>query len=125
MSEEKSFLNEKGIAVTSARFVVSGKTYPMSAINSVKYTVENPDITAPVVISVIGVASFWLAKAWWYALVLLAVAVGWWFLLRKKYTIEIELSSGPQDVYTTHNKEFVDKVIEALNEAIVHREIAK
>ncbi len=122
MSDEKTFLNEKGIIVSNARFVVNGRTYPMSAINSVKLTTKNPDITGPIVLAVIGISAFWFAAHWWYSFILIAVAVGWWFLLRKKHTIELELSSGPQDVYTSHNKSLVDKTVQALNDAIIHRE---
>lgn len=122
MFEETTFLNEKKIMVTNARVVIDNQTYPMSAVNSVKLTVKKPDITTPVALAVVGVASFWLFREWWYSLVLIAIAAGWWFCLRNSYTVALDLLSGRQDIYTSHDKAFVTKVVQALNDAIIHRE---
>lgn len=119
MAEEQVLLDKKDIKVTSARFVVKGKTFPISTINSVSRMVTTPDWTGPIVVGIIGISAFWLAKQWWYALVLLVLAAGWWFVLRKSYTIEIVQSSGVQKVFTSHNKALVDKIIKALNDAII------
>ncbi len=121
MAEEQVFLNEKNILVTTTRFVVKEKTYPLSSVDSVSKRIKSPDLTTPIVIGAIGIAAFWFAAKWWYALILIAIAAVWWVLLRKKYTVELLLHSEMQDVFTSYDKKLVERVIAALNEAIISR----
>src|SRR5687767_6795633 len=51
---EKVFFDEDEITVTNARFIVSGQTYSMRNITSVRYERIPNDVTGPVLFFVLG-----------------------------------------------------------------------
>jgi hypothetical protein len=51
------FLNEGGVTVTNARFVVPAQTYAMSGVTSVKSLKHTPSIKGPVILCIIGLLS--------------------------------------------------------------------
>ena len=53
-SEISFYADEQGVRVTNTRLIVGSTTYAMGNITSVSRTVEEPSISGPVFMSVVG-----------------------------------------------------------------------
>ena len=117
--DEKTFFEYDGVKVTNARFVAGWQTFEMSNVTSV-----NP-VTMP------------SKRLWGYILLLLSLAglmanpffgvpvtaIAIYVISKHKRTYHVMLrpSGGETKALTTQQKEYLDKVIAALNDAIIHR----
>jgi hypothetical protein len=119
MAEEKIFLDEKGVKVTSARFITFGKTHSMSGVTAVSSFVINPNRKGPIILAVVGLLAFFIG--WIYAIIIIGLAAAWWFTQKKKYVVSLSSASGSEDALTNLDQNFIFRVVDALNEAIVHR----
>lgn len=119
MAEEKVFFEQGDVKVTNSRFMVHGTTHSMSGVTSVEQGIITPSRKWPIILAVIGLLLFiW---KWWLAVIVLAGAVLWFFLQKTEYTVEMSSSSGKTQALTSTDKDFIGKVVAALNDAIVHR----
>lgn len=119
MAEEKVFLDSGGVKVTSSRFITFGKTQALAGITAVSSHYESPKRTGPIVLAIIGLICF--AFKWWLAIILIALAVLWWMSQKTIYFIRLESASGASDALSSKDKDFIFQVVDALNDAIVHR----
>ena len=108
MKEEQVFLNEGGVTVTNARFIVPSQTYAMSGITSVKTYEKTPSRNGPIILIVIGVLMALGGKqeAIGAVVFVLVLAVVWWIFQKIEYQVRLSTASGEAN---------------ALNEAIIHR----
>jgi len=118
MAEERVFLDEGGIKVTSARFVCGGKTHSMSGVTAVEARVIPIPRKYPIILAVIGAI---IAIFHWFGFVLIAAAVAWWIMQKKSFVVYLTSASGGADAFTDTNEAFIDKIIAAVNDAIIHR----
>jgi hypothetical protein len=122
MADEKVFLNEAGITVTQARFVVPAQTFAMSGVTSVLALKSDPKRTGPIVLGVLGLITLMAGKMGiLVALLLIAGAVAWWMALKTTYIVKLRTSGGESNAYSSKDKELVDRIISALNESIIAR----
>ena len=126
--EEKIFFNEGGVTVSNSRFVVGGQTYAMSEITSIKSVKVNPSKTGPLILLF---TSFLFARKARESniytltvgiLMILPLVIGliWLFRLKPKYKIIWNTSSGRTLAYARKDKEFIETVVTALNDARAH-----
>lgn len=119
--EEKTFFQHDGVHVTNSRFVVDGQTYAMSNITSVKAWVNKPSRLIPILLIVFGVLPI-IGGSKAYGALILAVAGVIWFLLQKTYYhVQLHTAGGETNALKSKQKEYVEKVVGAINEAIIHR----
>ncbi len=119
MSEEKVFFENADVKVTSARFVTFGKTQALSGITAVSSHYISPKRTLPIVLGVVGLICF--SFSWVLAVLLIVLAVVWWVLQKTDYFVRLESASGITDAFTSKDQELINKIVEALNDAIIHR----
>ncbi len=119
MSEEKVFFEDRDVTVTSSRFITFGKTQALSGITAVSSYVQKPNRIPPIVVAGVGLICFYFS--WFLALILIAAAAVWWFLQKTYYIVQLESASGTNDALSDTDKTFIFSVVDALNEAIVHR----
>jgi len=91
----------------------------LSGVTAVSSHYVSPKRTGPIVVGVLGLVSF--SFSWIAAIVLIAVAVLWWMSQKILYYVRLESASGASDALESKDKEMIFKVVEALNEAIIHR----
>lgn len=118
--EEKMFFNQGNVSVSNARFIVNGQTYAMNGVTSVKQAARHPSRLGPIVAGIIGLLLLFNAAVGW-GLAFLAVAVVWWVTQKSEWIVVLQSSSGETKALTSTEKPFIDGVINALNESIVHR----
>lgn len=132
-SGERVFLEKDGVKVTNTRFIVTGQTYAMASVNSVKVDVNNvsPSGAMPATISVFSI--IWLLVLlssesiyWGYFPVALSLVVAgiWWASSLKtkfEYIIILTTSSGETSALKSENESDIRVIEKALIEAIVSR----
>ncbi len=120
--EEKTFLSEGGVTVTNARFIVSAQTYAMSGVTSVKSFEEMPSRKGPIILIAIGLLAMLGGKdTIVVALLFLAGGIAWWFLAKAKYYVLLSSASGEAKALSSPDRDWIGRVVGALNDAIVHR----
>lgn len=117
--EEKIFLEEGGVKVTNTRFITFGKTQALGGITSVSTLVRNPKRMGPIVVAIIGMALVAMSPLIGFAIIALGVV---WFILQKKvYIIHLESASGASDALESKDQDYIFRVADALNAAIIAR----
>ncbi len=119
---EQTFLNEGGVTVTNSRFMASGQTYAMSGVTSVKSVQKDPSRKGPIIVLAIGLIALMAGKdAIVLGIICLAGGIAWWVLNKPKFLVILSSASGEVEALTSQSKEFIGRVVNALNEAIIAR----
>jgi hypothetical protein len=119
MSEEKVFFDSKGVKVTSSRLLTFGTTTSMRGITSVSKFIHKPSRKGPIILFVVGLILF--AWQWYIGLAVVALAVVWWFSQKPEFSIRLATASGESEALADKDEQFIDDVVNALNDSIVHR----
>ena len=117
--DEKTFFEYDDVKVTNARFISGSQTYAMSNVTSVKSFEEKPSRLWGIAALLIG-----LVIASSNATVGLIIATAAAFYLYKQkttYHVMLATAGGETSALKTYQREYLSKVVSALNEAIVHR----
>jgi hypothetical protein len=117
--DEKQFFSYEDVKVTNARFVNGSQTYAMSNITSVKSFVQKPSRVGGIIVLVIGLAIAMNTPV--VGLLIAAAAAVYLFQQKTKYHIMLATAGGEVSALTTHQFDYLQKVVAALNEAIVYR----
>jgi hypothetical protein len=120
-TQETVLLSENGIRVTNVRFIVDGETYAMSGITSIKTEVDHPSKIGPIIAIIAGLLILTQRGTGVLGIVIAVVGIFWFRSKVTEYTISLTSASGERTPYRSTDKAFVDKVVAAINEAIVHR----
>lgn len=117
---ELILLQEKDIQVSKLRFIVGNQTYAMSGITSVKSEEVPAGLTLPVLLILLG-ATFLFAQAYVVGVLLIA----WGILVVRsrsgQRSVTLGTSGGEIQSYISKDKDFISKVVKALNDAIILR----
>lgn len=120
--EEKTFFEYEDVKVTNARFISGGQTFAMNNVTSVKALEKSPKRTGGVLVFLIGavMAAGELTTVGIGVVLMLGAA---YYLYQQKTTYHVMLttSGGETSALTTNQREYLNKVVGALNEAIVYR----
>ena len=117
--DETTFFEYEGVRVTNSRFIVDGQTFAMNNITSVKPLEQKPNRFLPGLLIAIGIL---LALNGVYGgLVLSAIGIAWWAMQKTVYHVMLHTAGGETSALKTFQKEYLQKVVTALNSAIVHR----
>jgi hypothetical protein len=124
--EEKTFFNEGGVSVSNARFIAQGQTYAMSGITSVKSYQQDPSRKGPIILGIVGIIAIAAGAsgsggAIIVGLLCIAGAAAWWFAQKPEFSVLLSSASGEAKALTSENGQFITNVVNALNDAIVHR----
>ncbi|MFA5925066.1 MAG: DUF6232 family protein [Methylococcaceae bacterium] len=120
---EQTFLENRGVTVTSARFITGGQTFALNNITSVKQGIIDFDWKGPLILIVIGM--FLLAGETVgtvaSGILLAGGGVFWWIKGKADYLVILHTSAGEQTALKDTDKDFIAKVIGALNDAIASK----
>lgn len=123
--DETIFLHESGITVTSAPFIVQAQTYVLSRITSVRQDTEPASRGVAILAGVVGAAVLLTHHSNIFAIVIVIIAVGvalvLWKASKDRHHVVLRTSSGESLAVTSTDREFIHRVIEALNDAIASR----
>jgi hypothetical protein len=121
--DEQIFFDQNGVSVSNARFIVSGQTYAMSSVTSVKQAVKEPSRGGPILLGIIGLLICLIGNvtAVVIGLLTLAVAIALGVMQKPEYIVVLSTSSGESQALKSQNKSYVESVVNALNQSIIHR----
>jgi hypothetical protein len=117
--DEKTFFEYEDVKVTNARFISGSQTYAMSNVTSVKAFEQKPKRLGGIVALAIGAAV--AVNTPTVGIVIAAAAALYLYLQKTLYHVMLATSGGETSALKTHQREYLQKVVTALNEAIVHR----
>lgn len=128
MSEETVLLDAgNGVRVTNARANLGGRTYAMANVTSVNMTrtLANRGLGKGVIFAAVSIVVGCLLEGLYGGVVvgLLGVALGYWLYKLPKDTYHVFLgsASGEAEALSSTNRDYIQEVVDALNEAIVRR----
>jgi len=129
MADEVSVYQDSTIAITNLRAMLQGKTYAMANITSVSMFTQYASKLPGLVVAFIG-AAIMLAgfvaddgRAWYLLLGLMILIVGLliYRAAQNMYFVRISGSSGETNTLQSRDSEYIQKIVNAMNEAIVRR----
>lgn len=123
MPDEKVFLQEGGLQVTSARLITPDKTFALSGVTSIGRGVIPPSYTGSLLTGGIGLVVALAADgvARLVGLATLALAVWMYTHLKPTHVVRVTSASTETTAYSSTDGDLVGRVVIALNDAIVHR----
>lgn len=117
--QETTFFEYEGVRITNSRFIVDGQTFAMNNITSVKPMEEKPKRLLPALLIIFGILP--AVNGAYGALLLSLIGTGWWAMQKTVYHVMLHTAGGETSALKTHQQEYLQKVVTALNNAIVHR----
>jgi hypothetical protein len=124
-AHERVLLSEGYVSVSTSRFVVGSQTYPMANVSSVKSFTAPAKTGFPILLLVVGIIAGFSAFANKEALVVAIplIALGIFLLRAAKPTFYVALTTASGEVRPVGSKDqaYVERIITALNEAVVAR----
>lgn len=127
MADERSFFNEGSVVITNSRAVIGGTTYAMSNITSVGMGSTPASRALGIIIAIFGVlvllggAAAESGGVIAFGVVVLAVGIAAAVLPKPTYIVKLGSASGEQRALSSKDREFIERVVNAMNGAIVHR----
>jgi len=118
--EERTFFEQGDVKVTNARFISNGQTYAMRNVTSVKPFEQKPPRAMGVIIALIGLGVM-ASGNFMFGVMALAAGLAVLFLIKPIYHVLLATSSGETRALKTKDRAYVNQVIQAINDAMVHR----
>lgn len=135
MTDEKVFLNESDVFVSSSRIVISGTTYSTANITSIRKSTTPAKRDWALRMILLGALGVLLS---WYVysedpsvgvglgglLLSLALVIGgvlWLLKLRSMHHFILSAASGETEVLSSQDESLIDKAVQSIGEAIVHQ----
>jgi hypothetical protein len=81
---------------------------------------QKPNLTFAVLLIIVGLIAL-AVKAYLFGLVALVVGVGLCFVLKSTYFVAIGSASGEHSAMSNKNGQYIEHVVQAINEAIIAR----
>lgn len=133
-AEPTYYSDENGVRITPTRLIIPGKTgnegpstYAMANITSIKIEKRDPNRWGGIITALIGLilivagAGFNSIGVILFGVVLLGAGIAWAVLLKPTYHLRVSSASGETDALNSKDKQYVDHVVTALNEALIKR----
>lgn len=117
--QETTFFEYGSVRITNARFIVDGQTFAMNGVTSIAAVEERPNRIVPILLIVVGVPPVF--SGFYVGLAFSLVGVIWCAMQKSTYYVVLRTASGQRRALKTYQKEYLQQVIAALNNAIVHR----
>lgn len=115
---EHVFFDGAGVRVTSARIITGGQTYALRNVTSVRGSRDPVRRTGVKVGAAVGL--FVALVSPYLGGVVIVGAVAWGFLGRQSHVV-ITTASGEARALSSSDQAFVARIVEAINNAIVHQ----
>jgi hypothetical protein len=128
---EENIYNDNNVSITTARIIVSGTTYALRNITSVKMTETTGNSGCAVALIIVGLISFSVAVRsiangtgpvvlpLLFAGGLLVGGMAWFRRVKPTFHVTIASSSGEIRALSAMNRPYIETIVGAINEAIV------
>ncbi|KQM79046.1 hypothetical protein ASE74_00235 [Pedobacter sp. Leaf216] len=117
LQSEVTFYQDINVTVTQSRYVTNSKTYAMRNISSVHIFEIIKSKTLPAIMIVIGTLMLLSSEARIMGFIILSIGI----LIKNEFTVRISTNSGEVNSIVSKDRLYVQKIVNALNDAIVFR----
>jgi hypothetical protein len=128
MPDEQTFYSDNaGVRITNTRAIFDKTTYSMANISSVRTEETSPKRAGAIWTIIIGVILFSIGLSadvvglTIFGVIILLLGILWVWKASGEYHIMITSASGEASALKSKDKEYIDKVAQAMNEAIIYR----
>ena len=120
---EQTFFNQDDISVTNARVVIGGQTYAMSGLTSVRSIEEKPSRKGPIILGIVGLLCLFVGETTAIVIGLAAIggAIAWFVNTKPTYFVGLVTASGESKALNSKDPDYIRKIVNAINEAIIAR----
>jgi hypothetical protein len=121
--EEFVFFSLEGIKVSNIQFIADGLTYALQDVIAVEHGMTEPSRVFATLCILSGAFLFIFEDIFMFAGGF-AIALGMvaWLSAKTRYSVVIHTHTGEHRALTSENSHDIDRVIRALNTAIIHRD---
>lgn len=120
IQNEKIFYQDKNVTVTQSRFTSFSKTYAMRNISSVSIYRKGRSRGWEILLIVVG-ALFCLASVFVAGIPMILLAILLFIILKDSYSVRISSNSGEGDGLVSEDRQYIQTIVNALNDAIIFR----
>lgn len=119
---EQIFFENGNITINQEQFIVENQTFEMASITSLKIETSPPSKRLSGNIAIVGALCFSLTEFFFIiGLLLLGVAFFLWKKAKPHYSIILNTRAGEKQALVSDDKEYIDQVVSALNQALISR----
>jgi hypothetical protein len=115
------YSDDNGVRVTNSRLIIGTTTYAMLNVTSVMRKAEPPNRVGPIILLLLGVAVLAHHNTAFFGFLMLVAGVLWLKSQKTLYHLRIASASGEANAITSTDVLRVDKIVQAVNEAIIGR----
>lgn len=119
--EEKVFYKDQVVQVTQSRFVTNSKTFAMRNISSVTLFEIKASRAFQIFMIIVGALLLINNDTRVFGIVLVLAGALILYFTKDSYSVRISSNSGESDGFISKDKELVQKIVSAVNDAIIHR----
>jgi Zn-dependent membrane protease YugP len=120
VQQEKIFLKDNNVTVTQSRYIANSKTYTMRNISSVSLFTLKSSYTLEIILIILGVIIL-IAGTIIIGGILVSIGILLMVLKKDEHAVRISTNSGEANSLTSKDKDYIKKIVNALNDAIVYR----
>lgn len=122
--DERTFLNEAGVRITSSRFITPAQTYAMSGVTSVKQQIKKANRVPGILLAIVGLIVFFSshgASGKLVGAIMFLAGVALAVVVKDLHYVVIHSASGESRATESKDVGFIVRVIGALNDSIIAR----
>ena len=121
VQHEKVFFQDTHVSVTQSRFIARGKTYAMRNMSSVSVRKIEKSRMAPILLLIPGLLLSMPEGLRAFGILMVISGIVWLFLIKDEYSVSITTNSGEADGSISKDQLYIQKIVDGVNEAIIHR----
>jgi multisubunit Na+/H+ antiporter MnhC subunit len=121
VQNEITFYKDMNVTVTQSRYITHSKTYAMRNISSVHIFEIIKSKKLPVLMIIIGLLLLFSSDLRIMGFIILLVGVALLLAIKNEFAVRISTNSGEANSIISKDKLYIQKIVNALNEAIIHR----
>lgn len=127
---EVNYYQDGAVTVTNARAVLGGKTYAMANITSVSMGMRPANRVVGIVVALVGLVIAACSAAAGgdasfggilFGILVLGAGIALTVMAKPSYIVRIGSASGEADGLVSKDREHIQKIVNAMNEAIIRR----
>lgn len=121
VQNETTFYQDVSVTVTQSRYVTQSKTYAMRNISSVHIFEIEKSRVMPILMIILGIPFLFSRNVFWIGLILIILGILLLFFIKNEYAVRISTNAGEANSIVSKNREYIQTIVNALNDAIIHR----
>ncbi len=116
--QEISFFENNSVIVTQTRFIVAHKVVEIKNISYVKIGTLRNYLTLKLILAVFGFLLMFFREFRIEGVVIFAVSLLSAYFTQDRFSVRVQTNSGEIDSLVSKDKEYVEKVVNAVNSAM-------